>query len=195
MRRKQSLQQIIDRLKSGGIGVFPTDTLYGLVGSALNQKTVGRIYKVRQRTPSKPLIVLISSLEDLRLFGIKPDRETRKILNQYWPGKVSIILPTLSNKLIYLHRRTKTIAFRLPAKADLRRILKKTGPLVAPSANPEGQPPAKSIKESKAYFDDRVDFYLAGKRQTNLPSTLIKITNGQVKILRPGARLLRGTSQ
>src|SRR3989344_4954201 len=84
--------KIIKILKRGGIGVLPTDTLYGLVGLALNKKTVELIYKVRKRNPKKPLIILISSLKDLELFGIRLSSPTKKILNKLWPGKVSIIL-------------------------------------------------------------------------------------------------------
>ena len=71
-------QKIIKILKNSGIGVLPTDTIYGLVGRALDKKTVERIYKVRKRNPKKPLIILISSLSDLKLFGVKPDKKTKR---------------------------------------------------------------------------------------------------------------------
>ncbi|MEI6288738.1 MAG: Sua5/YciO/YrdC/YwlC family protein, partial [bacterium] len=100
--------QIIKILKNGGIGIMPTDTIYGLVGQALNKKTVERIYKVRRRSPDKPLIILISSTNDLKLFGIRLQKETEDILARCWPGAVSIILPCEYKKFEYLHRGTKT---------------------------------------------------------------------------------------
>lgn len=182
---------IIKILKDGGIGVLPTDTLYGLVGLALNKNTVKRIYKVRQRNPKKPLIILISSLKDLAIFNIKLDSSLKKALNKFWPGKVSVILPCISKKLKYLHRGAKTLAFRFPSKKSLINLLGKTGPLVAPSANWEGQPPAKNIKEAKRFFGDEVDFYVNAGKLDSLPSTLIKIESGKVSLLRKGAVKLK----
>lgn len=62
---------IVSILKSGGVGILPTDTLYGLVASAFDEKAAERIYELRKRTPDKPMIILISSLEDLKTFGIE----------------------------------------------------------------------------------------------------------------------------
>lgn len=75
----------------------------------------------------------------------------------------------------------------MPALAWLRTLLHKTGPLVAPSANLEGHPPAWTVREAKRYFDDKVDFYIDAGRLGGRPSTLIKIENGKVIVLRQGA--------
>jgi len=181
-------QKNLKILKSGGIGVMPTDTIYGLLGSALNKKTVERIYQVRKRKPNKPLIILIGAIKDLDLFRIKLNQETSKILNTYWPGKISIILPCQLKKFEYLHRGTKTLAFRLPKNKWLQDLLKKAGPLVAPSANPEGLSPAKNITEAKKYFGNQVDFYRAGKiYSSSKPSTLIEIKKDKINVIREGA--------
>ena len=174
-------------LKNGGIGVLATDTIYGVVGSALSRRIVSRIYRLRHRNTKKPMIILISSFADLKLFNIKLDNQLRQKLSQFWPGPVSIILPCASKKFSYLHRGTKKLAFRLPAELKLRNLLKKTGPLVAPSANPEGLPPATTIKEAKKYFGSRIDFYLNAGKIVRSPSTLIEIKNNRVIIKRKGA--------
>lgn len=75
----------------------------------------------------------------------------------------------------YLHRGTQSLAFRLPARQDLIELLKVTGPLVAPSANPEGLAPSQTRAEAGAYFGDTVDFYVEGP-VTGKPSTIIKLT-------------------
>ena len=169
-----------------GLGVIATDTLYGLAGSAFSKKAVERIYKLKKRDPKKPLIILISSLADLALFKIKADQKTREKLNKHWPGKVSIIFPCPFKKFTYLHRGGKTLAFRLPAKKDLQRLLKKTGPLVAPTANPQGKAPAKTAKQARTYFGKQVDFYLDQGRLDSPPSTLIVIENNKTRVLRQG---------
>ena len=180
-------KEIVEILKNGGVGVLPTDTLYGLVGSALSKKAVARIYKLRRRNPKKPTIILISSLKDLNFFNIKPNSQLKKILNRFWPGKISIILNCPSKKFLYLHRGAKTLAFRLPNKRDLVNLIKKVGPLVAPSANLEGKPPAKTISQAKKYFGDKVDFYIDAGKLNGLPSTLIQIKNNKILIKRKGA--------
>ena len=131
-------KESIEILKRGGIGVAPTDTLYGLVGRAFSREAVERIYKAKIRTPDKALIVLVSSVEDLKKFGVEISRAKRDFLEKFWPGKVSVILPFKKPGLGYLDRAGGTLAFRLPDKKDLLDAIKETGPLVAPSADPEG---------------------------------------------------------
>ncbi len=176
-------EEIIKILKKGGIGVMPTDTVYGLVGSAFSKKAVRRIYRVRRREKNKPVIVLVSSVEDLKKFGVKVNREHLKILRTLWlapsrvegAGPVSVILPVKGKKFYYIHRGTETIAFRLPAERRLRNFLKKTGPLVAPSANVAGKPPAANVAQAKKYFGDRVDFYLDGGKKSGSPSSVVAL--------------------
>ena len=118
-------------------------------------------------------------------FGINLKEDQAKFLKKIWPGKVSVILPCKNKEFKYLHRGTNSLAFRFPAKKSLLEILKKTGPLVAPSANPEGLKPAENITEAKKYFGDKVDFYLAGGSLKSEPSTLIEISkDGEVGVLR-----------
>ncbi|HEX7586198.1 MAG TPA: L-threonylcarbamoyladenylate synthase [Patescibacteria group bacterium] len=180
-------QRLIKIIKSGGIGVVPTDTLYGIVCSAKNKKSVEQLYKLRERSLKKPSIILISDINDLKFFGIKPDKQTREILSRVWPGQVSVILSCTGKKFSYLRRGTKSLAFRLPGKKDLVRLLKKTGPVIAPSANPEGLLPATTIKEAQDYFEDEVDFYVSGGKLESLPSTIVTIKNGKLSIKRQGA--------
>lgn len=175
-------------LGAGKIGVIPTDTIYGIVGQALNKDAVERIYSVRKRNPNKPMIILISSTKDLELFGINADEKLKTILSQFWPGKTSVILPIDNDyflkKLTYLHRGTKTLAFRLPKEKKLTKLISQTGPLVAPSANTEGLPPSTTIEEAKKYFGNQVDFYVDGGKIECPPSKLIKIEDGKIIELR-----------
>ena len=175
-------------LLSGGVGVFPTDTLYGLIGCASSRDAVERIYKLRKRQLKKPMIILIPSLADLESFGIFLNDKQKKILKKFWPGKVSVVLQSENKDMSHLSRGGKTLAFRLPAEKDLLKFLKKTGPLVAPSANLTGEKPAATITEAKIYFGEKIDFYVDKGKLKSLPSTLIEMDNsGKIKILREGA--------
>ncbi len=174
-------------LKNGGIGVIPTDTIYGLVGRADLPNTVTRISQLKNRSDGKGFIVLISSIADLDLFGIKLSTEVSEFLNKYWPGKVSVEMFYNSPKFEHIRRPEGCNAFRLPDKRDLIEVLKQTGPLVAPSANLEGQSPAKNLEEAKKYFGDKVDFYVDGGDLDSLPSTLVRIKDNKIEVLREGA--------
>jgi L-threonylcarbamoyladenylate synthase len=180
-------------LKNEGVVILLTDTLYGIVGRAGSKKTVEKIYKIKGRNENKPFIVLITSYKDLEIFGVKINREQAKFLKKIWPGKVSVILPCKLSKLKYIHRGTNGIAFRMIGKKNknLFNLIKKVGPLVAPSANSEGLPPAETIKQAREYFYDKVDLYINGGVRKMKPSTLIKLENDKFVILRQGAQKVK----
>jgi len=174
--KKKTIQEAAELIKMGEIGVFPTDTIYGLVGSALDRLVVERIYHIKKRNKNKPFIVLIGSLGDLRKFGLKIPIKLMPLVRVLWPGPVSLIFHCKSKKWFYLHRGSKTLAVRLPKNPVIRSILKKTGPLVAPSANLSDKSPAGNLKEAWQYFGDTVDFYVAGRTSDSIkPSTLLRI--------------------
>lgn len=168
-------------IKEGRIGVIPTDTIYGIVASAMDKKNVERIYELRKRDPKKPMVILISSTKDLELFKVKIDKD---IIKKYWPGKVSIIAPIKLKKFEYLHRGKNSLAFRLPDNEDLIKLLKVSGPIVAPSANIEGKEPAQTIEEAKKYFEQNVDFYLNHGKLKSKPSKIISIIDGKIEVVR-----------
>jgi L-threonylcarbamoyladenylate synthase len=176
----------IEILKKGGMGVIPTDTIYGLVGSALSLEAVNRISKIKNRTNGKGFIVLVSSINDLLTFGVDLTETTKVLLQKFWPGKVSVEFYCGRDEFNYLKKEGGTIAFRFPDKSDLLQLLKEVGPLVAPSANPESLSPAKNIIEAKEYFGNKVDFYEDGGELDSAPSTLVRIVGDKVEILRQG---------
>jgi L-threonylcarbamoyladenylate synthase len=186
---KKFEQHVIDTLINGGIGVIPTDTIYGVVGRAEQTDTVERIYTVRQRDHKKACIVLISSYEDLAKFNVVLSTTELDFIKKYslWPGKVSIIFPVLSSQYTYLTRGTNALAFRIPEVPELRDLISRTGPLIAPSANKEGNPPAHTIDMARKEFGETVDFYVDNGAMNGEASTIIKCTDGVFSVVREGA--------
>lgn len=183
-------------LKEGGVAVMPTDTLYGIVGSALSLATVERVYKIRKRNPTKPFIILIADITELEKFSVNLSIRQKSVLREYWPafpktvedkaGAVSIILDCPDETFAYLHRGIQTLAFRIPENNALKYLLSQTGPLVAPSANPEGLPPAQNISEAKKYFGGEVDLYIDGGEIKGTASKIIRLNeDGSLSVLRP----------
>lgn len=175
-------------LENDGVVVLPTDTLYGVVGKALSKKAVERIYKIKGRTETKPFIILVTSLKDISLFGVKINKEQAKFLEKIWPGKVSVILPCRLSKWHYLHRGEESIAFRMvsPRNKNLYNLINKVGPLVAPSVNKEGVIPASNITQARSYFNGEVDLYINGGIKINKPSTIVKFQDNNLIVLRQG---------
>lgn len=175
-------QVTVDCLCSGGVVVMPTDTLYGIVASADNQQAVERVYQIKGRDGGKPPIVLISSLDQLY---DQPSDDHQKLLDQSWPGPVSVILPSAAAP-DWITRGSGSVAYRLPAHAELRALIDRTGPLIAPSANLQGQPPAMSAEAAREYFGEAVDIYVDGGELARMsPSQLLRLgDDGQIERLR-----------
>lgn len=172
----------IKALLSGGVGVIPTDTVYGLVARAEDPEAVKRAYKLKDRD-SKPGPIIAANVDQLVKLGIK--RRYLKPIEQYWPGPVSVVVP---HNIDYLSQSVGAQPFRIPDNKELLNLLNFTGPLLATSANLAGQPTATTIEEAKAYFKDKVDFYVDGGDLTNnKPSTIIRIVDDAIEVLREGA--------
>ncbi|MFA6077072.1 MAG: L-threonylcarbamoyladenylate synthase [Candidatus Paceibacterota bacterium] len=186
-------ESLIKTLKGNGVAVIPTDTIYGIVGSALDVSAVNRIYSIRKRDPKKPCVILIGDIDELEKFSIVLSEKQKAIVQEYWSAlitvggslPVSIVFECSDEKFAYLHRGTQTLAFRLPAEESLRDLLKETGPLIAPSANPEGLSPSENISEARKYFGNLVDLYIDGGEIKGKASKVIKLQkDGSVYILR-----------
>jgi len=186
-------KNLIKVLQEGGVAVMPTDTIYGIVGKAQNLATVEHIYALRQRSPNKPCIILIGNINELEKFSISLSEQQQSKLKENLfalsgvegSEPLSIILDCPDDSFSFLHRGTNTLAFRIPINEDLRKLLLQTGPLVAPSANIEGMPPAQNIEEAKKYFGNEIGLYVDGGNISGKASKVIKLNkDGTVTIVR-----------
>lgn len=177
--------ETIARLKSGQLGVLATDTVYGVVTSALNRTAVERLYTLKHRE-RKPGTLVASSLDQLRQLGV-PEASLEQ-LTPYWPGALSAVLP-VSSDYAYLHQGVGDIAIRIVADERFRAIIEQTGPLLTSSANRPGEPGSVNVTEAWDYFGDKVDFYVDnGDLSGRPPSTIVKPRDdGTLTILRQGA--------
>jgi L-threonylcarbamoyladenylate synthase len=175
---------LVSKLANGAVGVLPTDTVYGVVCSAHLTDAVQRLYGLKDRQ-AKPGTIIANSLEQLVELGI-PARYLKPV-EHYWPNSITIVVPA-GNVSGVTHQNKGTLAVRIPKNDELQSLLQQTGPLLTSSANQPGQPPAATISEAKAYFGDEVDFYIdGGDLSDRLPSTIIRIIDDAVEVIRPGA--------
>ena len=179
------VEEIISRLRSGQVGVMPSDTVYGLMCVARDPNAVAQLYRLKQRD-SKPGTLIGASTEQFIELGLA--EEDLILAQHYWPGPVSVVVPG-STTSEYLHQGKDSLAVRIPDNTLLQEICRETGALQTSSANITGQPVATTIDQARAYFGDKVDFYVdGGDLSHNQPSTIIQIKDGVTNVLRQGAQ-------
>jgi tRNA threonylcarbamoyl adenosine modification protein (Sua5/YciO/YrdC/YwlC family) len=182
------VQEVVDILnKPGAIAVIPTDTVYGVVARAADPQAVSRLYEMKHRH-HKPGTLIAASIDQLVELGVP--RRYLTAVEQYWPGAVSVVIPTGAT-LAYLELGNYSLAIRIPNKPELLQLLERTGPLLTSSANPPGEPTAPDIAAARAYFGDQVDYYQDGGDLTgHAPSTVIRMVDDAVEVLREGAVII-----
>lgn len=187
MAKPIKLNQITEAaslLSDGKVGVIPTDTVYGVVCRAGDKQAVNRLYKLKNRT-DKPGTLIAASIDQLIQLGI-PARYL-KPLERFWPGAVSIVVPTAPG-LAYLDLGKFALAMRISADPILNMLINVAGPLLSTSANLPGESTANTIQAAQDIFGERVDFYVdGGDLSDRNPSTIIRVIDDAVEVLREGA--------
>lgn len=148
--------RITEALQSGGIAVVRTDTLYGIIALAENEVAVERVFDAKNRDRSKQCIVLLADSDDAP--------SNTEIISKFSGESsipTSVIIPATSEPE-WLLRGGDSMAYRVVRDPFLKSVVAAVGPVIAPSANPEGLPPARTIAEAKAYFGDQVAVYVDG---------------------------------
>lgn len=180
-----SAEEAISRLLNGGVGVMPTDTVYGLVARAHDKPAVTRLYSLKHRD-HKPGTIIAADIAQLRQLGVSEAHLEKA--GRWWPNPLSIILP-IGEEFTYLHQEVGDIAIRVVVDESLKQILTVTGPLLTSSANQPSKPGSTTIAEAWNYFENSIDFYVdGGDLSGRAPSTIIRLTNTQeVEVIRAGA--------
>jgi L-threonylcarbamoyladenylate synthase len=177
--------ELIQCIRSGAVGVLPTDTVYGLVCRAADEQAVARLYGLKSRE-HKPGTVIAANQDQLVELGLKA--RYLKAVEQFWPGPVSVEIP---HQISYLNQGTGRQAVRIPDNKSLHTLLLATGPLQTTSANDPGQPVAQTIAEAQHYFKEKVDFYVdGGDLSGRNPSTILRIVDDAIEIVRQGAVII-----
>ena len=174
------IEKAVEELKKGNLVVSPTDTIYGILADATNEEAVKKLYKIR-RPSGRPFIVLLSDESWIEKMCLELPEKVKPLLKI---EGLTLVLPKRCSKYNYINK--DSLAIRIPRRGIIEEILEKLNrPVVAPSANPEGEKPAESVEEAKRYFGDKVSLYIDGGVIKGEPSTVISFVDG-VKILREG---------
>lgn len=183
-----ALQEAGEILRQGGLVAFPTETVYGLGGDALNPQSSRKIYAAKGRPSDNPLIIHIASMETLPLIVKEVNDKVRKVAESFWPGPLTIILPKSDAVPEETTGGLQTVAVRLPSHPVARRLIECAGGYVAaPSANVSGKPSPTLAKYVIEDMDGRIDMIIdGGEVGIGLESTIVDLTVEPPQILRPG---------
>ena len=173
-------------LKSGGIVAHPTDTVWGLACDAANPKAIQKIHALKNSDPAKPLLLNLPSKNYLGKIGRKLCR-AKILAREFWPGSLSLLVAAKLTPEI--SQGKSKIGVRFPDHRLSNALAKKFGaPLITTSANLNGRKVAKNADAVAKIFGNKVDLILDdGSDSKNLPSTLVDVSDSEVKLIREGA--------
>ncbi len=187
--KDSDLREAAEIIKAGGLVAFPTETVYGLGGDAMNAQSSVKIYKAKGRPSDNPLIVHISEVEDVcRVAGIFPEN-ARKLAEAIWPGPMTMVLPKRPEVPDETTGGLDTVALRCPASDVARKLIEYADtPLAAPSANISGRPSPTRWEHVRSDLDGNIDAVIMGEPCIGgIESTVIDMTlPDSPQILRPG---------
>jgi len=180
---EKDIKKIINNFKNKKTGIFPTDTVYGIGGRANSSAVIKKVYKLKKRAKSKPLLILVSSISMAKRY-VKINKKQELLLKKYWPGQVTVILADKGVLSIELSSGTNKIGIRLPNNKFLLKTIRGLGaPLIATSANISGQGSVLDVKDIKIKADFIVD---GGELPKSKESTVIDLTGDKMGVLRQG---------
>lgn len=185
---KDLLQEAGDIIKKGGLVAFPTETVYGLGGDALNSQSSKKIYAAKGRPSDNPLIVHIADLEHLSPIVKEVPENAKKLADAFWPGPLTMILQKSDLVPLETTGGLDTVAIRMPSHPVAKAFIEAAGGYVAaPSANLSGKPSPTTAKYVAQDMDGRIDMIIDGDGvDIGLESTIVDLTGSEPMILRPG---------
>lgn len=175
-------------IRNGGLVAFPTETVYGLGGDALNPESSKKIYAAKGRPSDNPLIVHIADFNDIYKITAGIPETAVKLANAFWPGPLTMILPKSDVVPKETTGGLDTVAVRFPSDLVAQEFIRAAGGYVAaPSANISGRPSPTEAKYVIQDMDGRIDMIIdGGENEIGLESTIVDLTINPPQVLRPG---------
>lgn len=185
---KRALEEAGEIIMQGGLVAFPTETVYGLGGDALNPESSKKIYAAKGRPSDNPLIIHIADMEHLGRITKEVPQSAYQLAAAFWPGPLTMILPKSEEVPYQTTGGLDTVAVRMPSHPVAMEFIKVAGGYVAaPSANLSGKPSPTTAKYVVQDMDGRIDMIIDGDGvDIGLESTIVDLTGDKPMILRPG---------
>ena len=184
----EDLKRAADVIKQGGLVLFPTETVYGIGANGLDEKAVKKIFEAKGRAQDNPLILHVSDFNMVQYIAKDISELEYKLMDAFWPGPFTIILKKRDIVPSVVTGGLDTVAVRMPANKIANILIKYSNiPIAAPSANISGKPSGTCLEDILDELSSKMDFVIdGGKCEVGIESTVVKVEDNRVRILRPG---------
>lgn len=182
------LKEPAEIIRSGGIVIFPTETVYGIGANGLDEKAVDKLYKVKNRSLNKPISLLVSNMEMIEKITKNISNKEYKLMNKFFPGPFTIILKKKNIIPDIVTSGGDTVGIRMPSGEIARKLVEYANvPIATPSANISGKPSGTNIDSIIRDFEGKVDYIIdGGESKIGIASTIVQVVNEEIHILREG---------
>lgn len=180
------IEKLVNVINDGKIAVIPTDTVYGIIGDATNVDVVHKVYEVKKRDYSKPLILMVSSIEMLERYVDNINELEKKLINKYWPGKLTILFRKNNNVSDLITSGSDLVGIRYPDNKDIIELIERLDkPLISTSCNISSKYVVTSIDKIEDEISKYVSYVYDGGVLSDTSSTIVKV-NDKIEIIREG---------
>ena len=182
-----NIDKIVEIINSSGLVISPTDTVYGIMGDALNKESIKNVYDVKHRDYKKPLILLMSSIDMIKEYTLDISEDEMNLMKKFYPGCMTLLLKRNSKVDDMICNNGEYVGVRIPDNKDLLSIIEKLGrPVFSTSCNISGNDVVRRVDEIDEEIISKVDYIYDGGYIDSVSSTVVRIDNGEVVILREG---------
>ena len=183
------LGEAAEILRNGGLVAFPTETVYGLGANGLDEHASKKIYEAKGRPSDNPLILTIGDISGLYPIVSRVTPNAEKIINAFWPGPITLVLPKAECVPMAVTGGLDTVAVRYPSNKIAQELIKAAGiPVAAPSANSSGKPSPTRASHVEFDLNGKIDMIIdGGAADWGLESTILDVSEDKPVLLRPGA--------
>ena len=185
---KENLKEAAEYIKQGKLVMFPTETVYGIGANGLDQNAIKNIFIAKNRAQDNPLILHVSSIDMVTTIAKDITSLEKKLMNSFFPGPLTIILKRKNSVPDIVTAGLDTVGIRMPSNQIARDLIELANtPIAAPSANISGRPSGTNIQDIFNELNEKVDYIIdGGETQIGLESTVIRVIDNKIHILRPG---------
>ncbi len=185
----EKLKETAKIIKNGGIVIFPTETVYGIGTNGFNEDGIRRIYELKKRDFSKPISLLVSNMEMVKMVAKDVSDLEYALMEKFWPGPFTIILKKKKDVPDILTANGDTVGVRMPSGEIAKKLIEYAGvPIATPSANISGKPSGTNVNDIIKDFDGKVDCIIdSGESKLGIASTIVKVVDNIPHILREGS--------
>lgn len=182
---ENQMNEICDVIQKGGIVAFPTETVYGVGIHFDDEEALERLMEAKNRDYSKAITLMVADKADISQYAyISP--QVQKMIDQFMPGMITLIFKKKESVRDSMTNGKSTIGIRIPDSEFVLSLLKKVGPMLVTSANLSQHSNTTSTQEVLNQLDGRIDLVVDGKTSDNIASTVVDVSQDEIKILRAG---------